>query len=115
MNIKQVYEQSGVSRQNIRFYEKEGLISPRRNWGNDYRDYTDEDVRTLKLIRMLQMPLPRIKLVLQGETSLERELLEQKQALEQQVQQPEKIDGFFAGCAGCTICCRLYSCSLLCR
>lgn len=90
MNIKQASEQSGVPSQNIRFYEKEGLISPRRNRSNDYRDYTEQDVRTLKLIRilrMLQMPLPRIKAVLQGEAPLEQELLGRKQALEQQVQQ----------------------------
>ena len=90
MNIKQASEQSGVPSQNIRFYEKEGLISPRRNRSNSYRDYTEQDIRVLKLIRMLrmlQMPLPCIKAVLQGESQLEGELLGQKQALEQQMQQ----------------------------
>ena len=61
MNIKQASEQSGVSAPNIRFYEKEGLFTPARRQGNDYRDYTAGDVRTLKLIRMLRMldvPLP---------------------------------------------------------
>ena len=52
MNIKQASEQSGVSAPNIRFYEKEGLLTPARRQGNDYRDYTAGDVRTLKLIRM---------------------------------------------------------------
>ena len=50
MNIKQASEQSGVSAPNIRFYEKEGLLTPARRQGNDYRDYTAGDVRTLKLI-----------------------------------------------------------------
>ena len=66
MNIKQASEQSGVSAPNIRFYEKEGLLTPARRQGNDYRDYTAGDVRTLKLIRMLRMldvPLPTIKAV----------------------------------------------------
>ena len=40
MNIKQAAEQSGVSSPNIRFYEKEGLMTPARNRGNAYRDYT---------------------------------------------------------------------------
>ena len=69
MNIKQASEQSGVSAPNIRFYEKEGLLTPARRQGNDYRDYTAGDVRTLKLIRMLRMldmPLPTIKAVLRG-------------------------------------------------
>ena len=55
MNIKQASEQSGVSAPNIRFYEKEGLLTPARRQGNDYRDYTAGNVRTLKLIRMLRM------------------------------------------------------------
>ena len=70
MNIKQAAEQSGVSSPNIRFYEKEGLMTPARNRGNAYRDYTAEDIRTLKLIRMLRMldmPLPVIQRVLNGE------------------------------------------------
>ena len=68
MNIKQASEQSGVSAPNIRFYEKEGLLTPARRQGNDYRDYTAGDIRALKLIRMLRMldvPLPTIKAVLQ--------------------------------------------------
>ena len=40
MNIKQASEQSGVSSPNIRFYEKEGLLTPARNRSNAYRDYT---------------------------------------------------------------------------
>ena len=70
MNIKQASEQSGVSAPNIRFYEKEGLFTPARRQGNDYRDYTAGNIRTLKLIRMLRMldvPLPTIKAVLRGE------------------------------------------------
>ena len=72
MNIKQASEQSGVSAPNIRFYEKEGLLTPARRQGNDYRDYTAGDVRTLKLIRMLRMldvPLPTIKAVLRRANS----------------------------------------------
>ena len=74
MNIKQASEQSGVSAPNIRFYEKEGLLTPARRQGNDYRDYTAGNVRTLKLIRMLRMldvPLPTIKAVLRGEQPLQ--------------------------------------------
>ena len=88
MNIKQASEQSGVSAPNIRFYEKEGLLTPARRQGNDYRDYTAGDVRTLKLIRMLRMldvPLPTIKAVLRGEQPLQQALQDQQTVLEQQV------------------------------
>ena len=87
MNIKQASKQSGVSAPNIRFYEKEGLLTPARRQGNDYRDYTAGDVRTLKLIRMLRMldmPLPTIKAVLRGEQPLQQALQAQQTVLEQQ-------------------------------
>ena len=87
MNIKQAAEQSGVSSPNIRFYEKEGLMTPARNRGNAYRDYTAGDIRTLKLIRMLRMldmPLPTIKAVLRGEQPLQQALQAQQTVLEQQ-------------------------------
>ena len=87
MNIKQASEQSGVSAPNIRFYEKEGLLTPARRQGNDYRIYTAGDIRTLKLIRMLRMldvPLPTIKAVLRGEQPLQQALQAQQTVLEQQ-------------------------------
>ena len=90
MNIKQASEQSGVSAPNIRFYEKEGLLTPARRQGNDYRDYTAGDVRTLKLIRMLRMldvPLPTIKAVLRGEQPLRQALQAQQAVLKQQAAQ----------------------------
>jgi len=49
--------------------------------GNDYRDYTAGNVRTLKLIRMLRMldvPLPTIKAVLRGEQPLQQALQAQQ-------------------------------------
>ena len=90
MNIKQAAEQSGVSGPNIRFYEKEGLMTPARNRGNAYRDYTAGDIRTLKLIRMLRMldmPLPVIQRVLNGEQPLTEALRAQQTVLEQQAAQ----------------------------
>lgn len=51
MNIKQAAEQSGVSARNIRYYEQAGLLTPARNPENEYRIYSQADVRALKLIR----------------------------------------------------------------
>ena len=99
MNIKQASEQSGVSAPNIRFYEKEGLLTPARRQGNDYRDYTAGNVRTLKLIRMLRMldvPLPVIRSVLAGDAPLGNILREQQTALEQRAKQLEGAARFCA-------------------
>ena len=73
MNIKQAAQKSGISERNIRYYEQAGLITPARNPENDYRQYTEENMRTLKLIRVLRsvdMPVEDIRDVLQGKTAV---------------------------------------------
>ena len=40
MKINEVEAAVGVTKKNIRFYEEEGLISPRRESGNGYRSYS---------------------------------------------------------------------------
>ena len=73
MQIKQVELLVGMSQKNIRFYEKEGLLCPRREAGNGYRSYTDEDVerlRRIKLLRKLDVPLSEIAVMLEGRLTL---------------------------------------------
>ena len=60
MKINEVEAAVGVTKKNIRFYEEEGLISPRREPGNGYRSYSEADVerlRRIKLLRKLDVPL----------------------------------------------------------
>lgn len=69
MKIKQVVTLTGITAKNIRFYEDQGLLSPARNKENSYREYGEEDVRTLKtikILRKLDMPLEQIREVLLG-------------------------------------------------
>lgn len=54
MKINEVEQLVGISKRNIRFYEKEGLLSPGRNADNGYRDYGEEDVETLRKIKLLR-------------------------------------------------------------
>ena len=99
MNIKHAEELSGVSRQNIRFYEREGLITPDRNPENDYREYTDEHIHILKqirMMRMLDMPLDRIRLILQGKLSLSEAARVQELQLKQE---QEKLNAAIRFCA----------------
>ena len=89
MNIKQAEALSGVSRQNIRFYEREGLLSPKRNPENDYREYEDGDIRALKKIRALRtldMPLEQVKAVLNGTVSLQDAAADQQKRLETEME-----------------------------
>lgn len=84
MTIKELENRTGMTRANIRFYEGEGLLSPKR-LENGYRDYSKEDVRTLekiKLLRQLQMDLDTIRLVQKGVLTLEQALFSQLTRLE---------------------------------
>ena len=84
MNTQQVEQMTGISRQNIRYYEKEGLLSPKRDEGNGYRIYSREDVEILKrvkMLRMLGMQLDVIRSVLHGEESLEEAVVRQRERL----------------------------------
>lgn len=77
MRIKEVEEIVGITRKNIRFYEKEGLLTPSREQENSYRDYSDSDVERLKLIKLLRkldMPISSISELLENRISLKESL-----------------------------------------
>ena len=79
-----------MSRQNIRYYERMGLLEPARDDSNAYRDYSEEDVRRLKLIRMLRMldmPLKDIQDIINEKASLREAVRHQKEILQTQQKQ----------------------------
>ena len=49
--IGEAARRSGVLAANMRYYEKEGLLSPGGRDGNSYRLYSDADVHRLRFIR----------------------------------------------------------------
>ena len=52
MKINDASRTSGLSRDMIRYYEKLGLICPKR-LSNGYRDYSDDDLYLLTVIKYL--------------------------------------------------------------
>lgn len=69
MKTNELEKEIGLSKYTIRYYEKEGLIQPKRE-ENGYRDYDDETVQKLKIIkflRNLQISVDDIKAILEGE------------------------------------------------
>lgn len=54
MKINEVEQQVGVTKKNIRFYEQQGLLHPKRNSENGYREYDEADVNCLKKIKLLR-------------------------------------------------------------
>ena len=64
LKINEVETLVGITKKNIRFYEAEGLLAPRRNSENGYRDYGEAEVaalRRIKLMRKLGVPLEEIR------------------------------------------------------
>lgn len=89
MKINEVEQLVGVTKRNIRFYEKEGLLSPGRNKENGYRDYGEADVtvlRQIKLLRKLDVPLEEIRRMQQGALTLTDGLRRHMIQLERQQQ-----------------------------
>lgn len=92
MNISEMERATGIPKQTIRFYEKEGLISPKRNAENQYREYDEQDIRLLKqicVLRKVGLPILEIKRVLNQEITMAEaistrrmEILEEKEEQE---------------------------------
>lgn len=86
MTIKEIETLSGLPRANIRYYEAEGLITPRRA-ENGYRDYSQADADTLlriKLLRALGLTIEQLKTLACGEAALDAVLAERLQAMQQE-------------------------------
>ena len=86
-NIKEAEQLTGISSQNIRYYEKQGLLCPARNEENSYREYSDNDIERLKLIRLfrkLGMPIEELRRLLNGEVDLRSAVEMQEKRLESQ-------------------------------
>lgn len=86
MTIKEIETLSGLPRANIRYYEAERLITPRRA-ENGYRDYSQADADTLlriKLLRALGLTIEQLKTLACGEAALDAVLAERLQAMQQE-------------------------------
>ena len=98
MKINEVEKILSIPKATIRFYEKEGLLTPQRN-ENFYRDYSDSDVERLKkivVLRKIGVAVEDIKQVLDGGLSLQDALTKNMAALYQQM---EEIKGAIKVCA----------------
>ncbi len=90
MNIKQASIETAISKDMIRFYEKKGIIHPKRK-ENGYRDYSTQDLHLLILIKQynaLGIPLSTIQSMLKdndidaGKQQLNTHITQLKQDVE---------------------------------
>lgn len=91
MTIKEVEKKLNISRANIRFYEKEGLLDPKRN-DNEYRNYSDSDLERLEkilLFRKCNVSIENIRLIFNGIKGIDEVFKEQITIIENEVKQLE--------------------------
>jgi len=89
MQIKEVEMLTGMTRANIRFYEKQGLLNRTNRNEYNYRDYTEEDVRQLqriKYLRMLEVSMEEIKEIKDDVPKMEQMILERLSNLNDSVE-----------------------------
>lgn len=100
MKINDVEKLLGITKANIRFYEKEHLITPSRT-ENGYRDYSESDIARLKdiiILRKLGIPVQQIEDILDGALPLQEALNKNIAALQEEI---EKLNGSLS------LCCQL--------
>lgn len=97
MKINEAEKLLGITKANIRFYEKEGLLIPGRT-GSGYRDYTDADIERLKqiiILRKLGIPVQQVADILDGALPLQEALDQNIVALQDEI---KKLNGSLALC-----------------
>ena len=89
MKINEVEERVGVSKANIRFYEKQGLLNPARR-ANGYRVYEEADVLVLQqivILRKLGLSVEQIGKIFSGELPLQEAVASNIISLKEQIEQ----------------------------
>jgi len=86
MKIKEAARETGLTEKAIRFYEAKRLVTPemREQNGRVFREYTEENLRTLTVIACLRrafFSVEQIRAVLYGEEPLSRIFTEYRDAL----------------------------------
>lgn len=92
MKIKEAEDRLGIPRAAIRFYEKQGLIQPKRNPDNEYREYSEEDLKMLKkilVLRKIGFSLSEIEDLLEDNMDFHDALERQIALLEEKKQETE--------------------------
>ena len=67
MKVKDMAGAAGVSPDTVRFYTREGLLTPSRDPANNYQHYSSDDLRRLRFARkarQLGFSLPEIRNIL---------------------------------------------------
>lgn len=95
MNIKKFSQFTGVTEKTLRYFEKAGLLTPRRNQDNGYREYSETDLYSMQqilLLRKLGFSLEEIKKILSSSDNLPESLINQHQLIQKQIMSLRILD-----------------------
>lgn len=104
VKINEVEALVGITKKNIRFYEDQGLLAPRRNSENGYRDYGEPEVsalRRIKLMRKLGVSLEEIRQMQAGNLTVADGMRRHLVTLErdrENLEQSIRLCGRLTGC-----------------
>ena len=89
MKINEVEQVLGISKANIRFYEKQNLLTPQRK-ENGYREYSQEDIdrlQTVIVLRKLGIAVQDVEQILNGKIGFQDAIEQNITELETQIEQ----------------------------
>ena len=95
MKIQELAEKTGLTAPTIRFYEKEGLLDSRHvhREENNYRDYFEEAIEHLKMIKKLQgvgFSLAELKEIIQEHNANTLTILKVTELIRQKMNEIER-------------------------
>lgn len=94
MKTNEVEKMLGITKQALIYYEKEGMIKPKRD-ENNYRCYLQEDIDILKeilLLRSMEITIDEIKLIINNELSIKDALKTKRESIQKMKIELDHID-----------------------
>lgn len=92
--INEVEHKVGLSKKSIRFYEENGLLTPKRDANNKYRIYEKKDIEKLKVIKFLRelgVPIRELQLLNTNQLSLKDCMIDRIQKIDNATKNYEKV------------------------
>lgn len=95
-STEETVQRTGLSKDTIRYYEKVAIVGPIRRDSRNYRQYSEENIAWLNMVKLLRefgIPISELRNVQQTSYKEEREYLEgyQKQ-VKKQISKLHEID-----------------------
>lgn len=101
MQISEIIQHTGLTKKAIRYYEQEGLIKPKINKTNNYREYSEADLSRLtqiSILRQLDFSVKRIHRILDSPEKWQEILRNHYLNLSEELKRIEKSKKIIEAC-----------------